>query len=108
MRSRSIHEASLKVLEEIGMDFMLAEARDLLKQAGAKVERRARALRPRHDRGGDAHRRRERFTFHARNPENDFELGGDAMTFGTVAARPTAPTWTAGGAPAISPTTGTS
>ena len=30
-----IHETSLKVLEEIGMEFMLPEARDLLRQAGA-------------------------------------------------------------------------
>ena len=40
----SIHRASLKVLSEIGMDFMLPEARDLLKKAGADVSRRARAL----------------------------------------------------------------
>jgi trimethylamine--corrinoid protein Co-methyltransferase len=33
----SIHRASLRVLSEIGMDFMLPEARDLLKKAGAKI-----------------------------------------------------------------------
>jgi trimethylamine---corrinoid protein Co-methyltransferase len=34
----SIHQASLTVLEEIGMDFNLAQARDMLKRAGAEVE----------------------------------------------------------------------
>jgi hypothetical protein len=33
-----IHHASLKVLSEIGMDFTLPEARDMLKKAGARVE----------------------------------------------------------------------
>ena len=33
----SIHSASLKVLSEIGMDFNLPEARDLLKKAGADI-----------------------------------------------------------------------
>ncbi|MCC7480050.1 MAG: trimethylamine methyltransferase family protein, partial [Hyphomicrobiales bacterium] len=33
----SIHRASLKVLSEIGMDFNLPEARDLLKKAGADI-----------------------------------------------------------------------
>ena len=34
----SIHLASLRVLEEIGMDFLDAGARDLLKAAGASVD----------------------------------------------------------------------
>ena len=34
----SIHVTSLRVLEEVGMDFMLDEARVLLKQAGAEVD----------------------------------------------------------------------
>ena len=38
---------------EIGMDFTLPEARDMLKKAGAEGRRRARALRPRDDRGAD-------------------------------------------------------
>ncbi|MBA2487953.1 MAG: trimethylamine methyltransferase family protein, partial [Chloroflexi bacterium] len=33
----SIHEASLRILEEIGMDFLDAEARDRLAAAGARV-----------------------------------------------------------------------
>src|SRR3970282_800215 len=34
----SIHRASLQVLSEIGMDFALTEARDLLKAAGARID----------------------------------------------------------------------
>ncbi|HTN97167.1 MAG TPA: trimethylamine methyltransferase family protein, partial [Nordella sp.] len=34
----AIHQASLTVLEEIGMDFTLPEARDLLLKAGARIE----------------------------------------------------------------------
>ena len=34
----SIHDASLQVLEEIGMDFLDEETRDLLAAAGARVE----------------------------------------------------------------------
>ena len=34
----AIHHASLQVLSEIGMDFTLPEARDLLKSAGAQVD----------------------------------------------------------------------
>ena len=34
----AIHDASLTILEEIGMDVLLPEARALLKAAGAEVE----------------------------------------------------------------------
>src|SRR3546814_18893568 len=34
----AIHEASLRVLEEVGMDFLHPEALAILKQAGAAVE----------------------------------------------------------------------
>lgn len=34
----SIHRTSLRVLQEIGMDFMLPEARDLLRKAGCSID----------------------------------------------------------------------
>ena len=34
----AIHQTSLTILEEIGMDFLNAEARDILGRAGAKVD----------------------------------------------------------------------
>ena len=83
----SIHATSLRVLEEIGMDFMLQEARDILRDAGADVK----GERVRFPRDLIEHGMRSvpgSFTFHARNPENDIELGGDAIAFGSVASPP--------------------
>jgi trimethylamine---corrinoid protein Co-methyltransferase len=83
----AIHRASLRVLEEIGMDFTLPEARALLKTAGARID-------------GDRVRfdgamieelmasAPASFAFHARNPENTIAIGGDAMVFGTVGSPP--------------------
>ena len=83
----SIHQASLKVLAEIGMDFNLAEARELLKAAGARID----GERVRFDpamvedliKTAPAH-----FTFHARNPANTAVIGGPNMLFGTVGSPP--------------------
>lgn len=103
----SIHQASLTVLEEIGMDFTLPEARDILAKAGAKIE----GERVRFDRAMVEElivTAPEDFTFHARNPENSFTVGGPAMTFGTVGSPPTAPISTMAAAPAITPITRTS
>jgi trimethylamine--corrinoid protein Co-methyltransferase len=83
----AIHEASLIVLEEIGMDFMLPEARDLLKGAGARIEGE-RVRFDRHMVEELISTAPENFTFHARNPENSFQVGGRAMTFGTVGSPP--------------------
>jgi trimethylamine--corrinoid protein Co-methyltransferase len=83
----AIHQASLVVLQEIGMDFMLPEARDLLKKAGARID----GERVRFDRDMVEELIRSapsRFTFHARNPENTVEIGGSGMVFGTVGSPP--------------------
>jgi trimethylamine--corrinoid protein Co-methyltransferase len=83
----AIHQASLRVLEEIGMDFTLPEARALLKRAGAAID----GERVRFDRHMVEELIRtapRRFTFHARNPENTVEIGGDDMVFGTVGSPP--------------------
>ena len=83
----SIHHSSLKVLAEIGMDFTLPEARDMLKAAGAKVEGERVRFDPAMIEELIAHAPSE-FTFHARNPENNQQIGGNAITFGTVASPP--------------------
>jgi trimethylamine--corrinoid protein Co-methyltransferase len=85
----AIHRASLKVLKEIGMDFMLPEARDLLKKAGAHID----GERVRFDQDMVEELIRSapsRFSFHARNPQNTIEIGGDDMVFGTVGSPPNA------------------
>jgi trimethylamine--corrinoid protein Co-methyltransferase len=83
----SIHLASLKVLSEIGMDFTLPQARDMLKAAGAKVEGERVRFDPAMIEELIATAPSE-FTFHARNPENSQRIGGNAMAFGTVASPP--------------------
>jgi trimethylamine---corrinoid protein Co-methyltransferase len=83
----AIHEASLQILEEIGIDVLLPEAREVYKAAGAEVDgQRVRlgrglvtdavALAP------------SRFTMHARNPAHDLAIGGDEMVFGCVSSPP--------------------
>jgi trimethylamine--corrinoid protein Co-methyltransferase len=84
-----IHDASLRILEEIGMDFLLPEAREMLKAAGAEVE--AGSQRIRFDRGlilEAVAKAPGRFTLHARNPARDLEIGGKALCFGSVASAP--------------------
>jgi trimethylamine---corrinoid protein Co-methyltransferase len=85
----SIHDASLRVLEEIGMDFLDDGARDLLKGAGARVEDGTQRVR--FDRDMVLERIRtapSEFTLHATNPEHDLEIGGDWTAFGSVASAP--------------------
>jgi len=87
----SIHEASLEVLEEIGMDFLDPEAREILRAAGADV--RADSQRVRFDRAMVLERiatAPSSFTLHARNPAHDLQIGGDWMAFGSVASAPNA------------------
>jgi trimethylamine--corrinoid protein Co-methyltransferase len=85
----AIHEASLTVLEEIGMDFLHDGARQILREAGARVE--ASSLRVRFPRElieaqiGLAPRS---FTLHARNPARALEIGGAALAFCSVASAP--------------------
>jgi trimethylamine--corrinoid protein Co-methyltransferase len=85
----SIHEASLRVLEEIGMDFLDAGARELLIDAGATVE--PGTERVRFDPAMVTERIRtapSSFTLHARNPAHDLHIGGDHIAFGSVASAP--------------------
>jgi trimethylamine---corrinoid protein Co-methyltransferase len=87
----AIHDASLQILTEIGMDFLDAEARRLLASAGATV-------------GGDGQEQRVRFdpamvvetiatcpsTFrlHSWNPQHTLTLGGNILAFGSVGSPP--------------------
>ena len=83
----TIHRQSLRVLEDIGMDIIYPEARDILEKAGAKVD-------------GDRVRiGREiveealktppaEFTFHARNPAHNVRIGGNWITFAPVGGPP--------------------
>ena len=85
----AIHRASLAILEEIGMDVLDAEARDILRGAGAAVD--AAGPRVRFDRGlveATIGKAPTRFVLHARSPVRSVEIGGDAIAFGSVASAP--------------------
>lgn len=85
----SIHQASLRILDEIGMDFLDAGARELLAAAGADVE--AGADRVRFEPGMVEETIRtapSAFTLHARNPEHHVRIGGHHMAFGAVSSAP--------------------
>jgi trimethylamine---corrinoid protein Co-methyltransferase len=85
----AIHDASLTVLEEIGMDIMLPQARDLMKAAGADVV--ADSDRVRFDRGliSDCIASApSTFTLHARNPARNLAIGGNNLVFAQIASAP--------------------
>ena len=79
----SIHLASLKVLAEIGMDFMMPEARDILKKAGARIDGERVRFDPAMIEEAMAHAPSS-FTLHARNPAHNMTVGGPNICFGTV------------------------
>jgi trimethylamine--corrinoid protein Co-methyltransferase len=83
----TIHQASLEVLEDIGMEILLPEACQILGKAGALVDgervrigrdiiEAAIGLAP------------ESFTFHARNPARNIVVGGSHIMFTTVGGPP--------------------
>ena len=85
----AIHDASLTILEEMGMDFMHAEAREILKKAGADV--RPGSERVRFDRNLILQAIKtcpSEFTLHARNPERNIRIGGKNLAFAQVASPP--------------------
>ena len=84
-----IHLASLDVLEQVGVDMMLPEGRELLLKAGASVgendeiligrevvEECIKTIRP------------SPFTIHARNPANNLQFGSDEINFTHIASAP--------------------
>ncbi len=83
----AIHLASLQVLEEIGMEVLLAEARDIFARAGARVEgERVRV-------GRDIIQvamasAPAEFKLHARNPERSITVGGNWIAFLPVGGPP--------------------
>ncbi len=87
----AIHQASLRILAELGMDFLHPEALDILAAGGAAVEpgtqrvrfepglvEKAVAAVP------------SSFTLHARNPAHDVDMGEDHVGFATVGSAPNA------------------
>ncbi len=87
----AIHNASLRVLEEIGIDFLDEPARERLKKAGAHVE--AGSQRVRFDRAMVLElvaKTPSEVTLHSRNPERNLTFGANHINFGSVASAPNA------------------
>jgi len=85
----AIHDASLTILEEMGMDFMHPQAREILKKAGADVVDGS--DRVRFDRNLILQSIKtcpSEFTLHARNPQRNVQIGGKNLVFAQVASPP--------------------
>lgn len=85
----AIHNASLKVLREIGVEVLHPQARRLMKEHGAEV--REGSERVRFD--GDLlleliSHAPSSFTLHARNPAHDLVFGGDNIIFAQMGSAP--------------------
>ncbi|MFV2038611.1 MAG: trimethylamine methyltransferase family protein [Acidimicrobiales bacterium] len=85
----AIHQASLNVLANTGIEFLLPEARSFLREAGAAVDEETLRLRfdPEMVAEYVAKAPRE-FTLHGRSPERNVRVGGDWIVFGPVASAP--------------------
>ena len=78
----AIHEASLQILEEIGIEFMSDRALDLLSEGGAEVDRATQVVR--FDRGLIAEliaKVPSEVTLTPRNPDRAVTLGGNRIMF---------------------------
>ncbi len=87
----AIHHASLRVLSEHGINFLLEEARDVLKAAGAEVEPDGPRVRFDPDFVMEMMAKvPSSFTLHARNPDKAIQIGANWINFSTVSSAPNA------------------
>ena len=85
----AIHEASLTILERIGMDIWDGEARSMLREAGAEVDEADQHVRfPKEMIVERIATAPAEFTLHSWNPEKNLHIGGNWMAYGTVASAP--------------------
>ena len=84
----TIHEASLKLLEDVGMEVILnKEALEIYRRSGAKVE--VERVRIGREVVEEALRRApSEFVLNARNPAHSVRFGGNWITFGPVGGPP--------------------
>jgi trimethylamine--corrinoid protein Co-methyltransferase len=87
-----LHEAAMRVLEELGIEFRDDEALALWKQAGAEVSGQ-RVRIPRELLMGLVAKAPERFTIHARNPERNSTASGATERWRTCATCTSWPIW---------------
>ncbi len=75
-----IHEASLNMLEQIGIEFRYPPALEVLSKGGARVEGERVYLSPQLVES-QIKNAPAQFTIYARNPDNDVVIGGDNIAF---------------------------
>lgn len=86
---RMIHLASLRILAEIGMDFLHPEALAILAEGGGQVEMGTQRVRFDPEWVMDKVATvPSSFTLHARNPEHNLNLGRNHVNFATVGSAP--------------------
>lgn len=84
-----IHQGSMRILEEIGIDFLEGEVLTLWEKAGARVDHKGQHVW--FDRGLVMElvaKAPAEFTLHARNPAHSLHIGGNHINFATVGAAP--------------------
>lgn len=85
----TIHHASLRILGDIGIEFMGEQARELFRQAGAEVDNVTGRVRIGEDLVAKAlDNAPSVFTLTPRNPDNRMEFGGNAVCTTSVAGPP--------------------
>jgi trimethylamine--corrinoid protein Co-methyltransferase len=85
----ALHEASLRLLEEIGIEFMGPAARRLFREAGAEVNEATGLVRiPRGLVDQALATTRSSFTLTPRNPARALHVGGNRISFSLVAGPP--------------------
>ena len=85
----AVHEASLKLLQEVGIEFMGSAAREKFRQAGAEVDDATGLVRVPEDLVDRALASApRRFTLTPRNPERRLHVGDNNIAFGLVAGPP--------------------
>lgn len=85
----AIHDASLRLLEQIGIEFMGAAARQVFRKAGAEVDDASGLVRlPRELVQSALATAPSSFVLTPRNPERRLHVGGDYVSFGLVAGPP--------------------
>jgi trimethylamine:corrinoid methyltransferase-like protein len=84
-----IHEASLAILQEIGLDLLSPAMRSIAAAQGADVRNDSERVRfPREVVEHHLRQAPARFTIHGRGPGRDLDIGGDAAVFGCVSSAP--------------------
>ena len=82
-----IHDKSMQILAEVGIAFLLEEARQTLKEHGAEIRGEVAYFEPGLIEEYIA-KAPQQFTQLARNPENNLLIGGDHLTFAPVYGPP--------------------